>query len=138
MYFIKKVTITKLWGSRDIDFTLHKDVNILTGRNGTGKTTLINLIAATLSLDIGYLKNIIFKSIKITFYPTVKNTTPSIELIRRESEDGYQEILCQIKGKQTQEGFSLTVWDEKIYESYRSRNEFISQRRILWSQKKFP
>ena len=59
-YFIESFKITKLWGYRDIDLTFHKDVNVLIGPNGSGKTTILNLLHSILSfkcqtiLDIGF------------------------------------------------------------------------------------
>lgn len=58
-YFIESFKIKKLWGYRDIDRTFNRDVNILIGPNGSGKTTILNLLHAILSfncqviLDIG-------------------------------------------------------------------------------------
>ena len=51
-YFIESFKITKLWGYRDINLTFHKDVNILIGPNGSGKTTILNLLHSILSLDV--------------------------------------------------------------------------------------
>lgn len=41
---IEKVEIKGLWGQYDIDWKLNKDVNILIGINGSGKSTILNLI----------------------------------------------------------------------------------------------
>ena len=38
-YFIESFKITKLWGYRDINLIFDRDVNILIGPNGSGKTT---------------------------------------------------------------------------------------------------
>ena len=43
-YFIESFKITKLWGYRNIDLTFNNDVNILIGPNGSGKTTILNLL----------------------------------------------------------------------------------------------
>lgn len=49
---ICKVSIKGLWGIKNISFELNNDVNFFIGPNGTGKTTIINLIAYTLKADI--------------------------------------------------------------------------------------
>ena len=41
---LKKIELKGLWGEVDIDWELDPKVNILIGKNGVGKTTLINLI----------------------------------------------------------------------------------------------
>ncbi len=40
--------IKKLWNKYDIEWNLNEDVNILAGINGSGKTTILNLIAGTI------------------------------------------------------------------------------------------
>ncbi len=50
-YFIESFKIDKLWGYRDIALTFKKDVNILIGPNGSGKTTILNLLHSILSLN---------------------------------------------------------------------------------------
>ncbi|MFN0203252.1 MAG: AAA family ATPase, partial [Bacteroidia bacterium] len=44
--YIKTVSISKLWDRFDIGWNLHPDVNILAGDNGSGKTTILECIAA--------------------------------------------------------------------------------------------
>ena len=43
---IKKVTIEKLWGVKNISTELYDDVNIFIGVNGSNKTTFLSLIEA--------------------------------------------------------------------------------------------
>ena len=50
-YFIESFKIEKLWGYRDINLTFHRDVNILIGPNGSGKTTVLNLLHSILLLN---------------------------------------------------------------------------------------
>lgn len=40
---IKKLKIEKMFGFKDIDWNLH-DVNVLVGKNGSGKSTILNII----------------------------------------------------------------------------------------------
>ncbi len=65
--YIKKVEITNLWNKYDIEWNLNEDVNILAGINGSGKTTILNLIAGTI---LGKLEKRIFNivdNVEITF-----------------------------------------------------------------------
>ena len=41
---IKQIEITKLFGYKDIKWTLNDDINILSGINGTGKSTILSII----------------------------------------------------------------------------------------------
>lgn len=50
---IKSIIIDNFWESRTINFRLNDDVNILTGINGTGKTTFLNIVFSLLSGQVG-------------------------------------------------------------------------------------
>jgi ABC-type lipoprotein export system ATPase subunit len=47
--YIKSIKINKLWGNIDIDWQLDPKVNILVGKNGVGKTTLLNIIESVIN-----------------------------------------------------------------------------------------
>lgn len=64
-YFIESFKIDKLWGYRDIDLTFNKDVNILIGPNGSGKTTILNLLHSILTADLRSISNVNFEQAKI-------------------------------------------------------------------------
>lgn len=64
-YFIESFKIDKLWGYQDIDLTFNNDVNILIGPNGSGKTTVLNLLHSILLLDVSGLLNVNFESSEI-------------------------------------------------------------------------
>jgi predicted ATPase len=65
MSILKRFTVTSLWGEKDLALDFHDDVNFLIGRNGSGKTTVINLIAAALSADFPTLDRVDFKKIEM-------------------------------------------------------------------------
>ena len=64
-YFIESFKITKLWGCRDINLIFNRDVNVLIGPNGSGKTTILNLLHSILSLDLPSFLNINFDQAEI-------------------------------------------------------------------------
>ena len=64
-YFIESFKIEKLWGYRNIDLTFNKDVNVLIGPNGSGKTTILNLLHSILSADLRSVLNVNFEHAKI-------------------------------------------------------------------------
>jgi energy-coupling factor transporter ATP-binding protein EcfA2 len=59
------VTVTQLWGYRDVDLTFQGDVNILIGPNGSGKTTILNLLRFILTLDVEGLQSIPFAEVRL-------------------------------------------------------------------------
>jgi len=68
MHKIKSITVKGFRGqSKNISIKLKDDANFLIGRNGTGKTTLINLIRAALAIDVGALKESAFSEIIVQF-----------------------------------------------------------------------
>lgn len=73
---------------RNIRLDLSADANFLIGRNGTGKTSLINLINACLSIDVSVLKSVVFDEVVIKLKETGKISVPSIE-IKRENSTKY-------------------------------------------------
>lgn len=62
---IESVKIRNLWGIKNIETKFNSDVNIFIGSNGTSKTTFLNLIEASIVMDIQYLSSIDFESILI-------------------------------------------------------------------------
>ena len=64
-YLIESVNISKLWGYRDIKLTFNRDVNILIGPNGSGKTTVLDILHSILSLDPLSLSTVKFDRVEI-------------------------------------------------------------------------
>jgi predicted ATPase len=62
---VDSVEVNGFWGNKKAFAKFNQDVTIFIGRNGTGKTTFVNLIAAVLSVDIPQLSTLQFDSIKI-------------------------------------------------------------------------
>ena len=79
-YFIESFKITKLWGYRDIDLTFNNDVNILIGPNGSGKTTILNLLHAILSGDLRSVVNFNFQQAKIGLKSFKSNSVRTIKV----------------------------------------------------------
>ena len=79
-YFIESFKITKLWGYRNIDLTFNNDVNILIGPNGSGKTTILNLLYFILSGDLRSILEIDFEQAKIGLKSFKGNSVRTIKV----------------------------------------------------------
>lgn len=55
--YIKRIEIHRLWNRYDIAWDLRPDVNILSGLNGMGKTTIINRSVSYLERTMGRVQN---------------------------------------------------------------------------------
>lgn len=64
---IKAVFIEKMWGYKDVHLELNESINFLIGVNGSGKTTIINIISNALSVDVGQLLVLPFSELAILF-----------------------------------------------------------------------
>lgn len=65
---IDRVEIKGLWGKYDIDWELNRDVNILVGINGSGKSTVLELIFGTTEHKVKILeKRLYFSEVIIAF-----------------------------------------------------------------------
>ena len=65
MFVIKSIEVDGFWGDSKIMVDFNEDINIIIGVNGSGKTTFINMIEATLTGDIIRLFTYKFKKIKV-------------------------------------------------------------------------
>lgn len=65
MYRVKEIHIKGFWGDRSISTKFNSDVTIFLGKNGTGKTTLINFLEGILNADIYILNNLDFESVDL-------------------------------------------------------------------------
>ena len=81
--YIQRIEIEALWGRKHIVWDLRRDVNILSGVNGIGKSTILNRAATTLDhiaggvdLDVNDVEGV-----KMTFYPE-NATTVHFDIIR--------------------------------------------------------
>ena len=69
--YIKSVEIKSLWnGQKHIVWNLKTDVNILSGINGAGKSTILNRLAQRLSTREGSVNSTPVLGVKIDFYPS--------------------------------------------------------------------
>ena len=68
--YIKRIDIKGLWGRKNISWNLRPDVNILSGVNGIGKSTILNHSVKSLDeLEGGALSNGVREGVSFEFYP---------------------------------------------------------------------
>lgn len=72
--YIKRIEIIGLWGRKNISWELRPDVNILSGVNGIGKSTILNNSVKSLdALEGGALSNGMQEGVRFEFYPADAN-----------------------------------------------------------------
>ena len=65
---IKNVRVEALHDQYDVEIALQPNLNVIYGKNGRGKTTLLHILANVLELDFERFKHIQFRSIEIETY----------------------------------------------------------------------
>jgi len=80
MYTIKSVEIGALWGERPATINFYGDVNFLIGPNGSGKTTVIGILAAILDADRLSIQRLPFERATIVLANPSTNEEAVIEV----------------------------------------------------------
>lgn len=89
---IDHVRIERLWGRLTVDFPLDHDVNILTGVNGSGKTTILDIIASILDNQLeGTPATAKYSRAEVRL-------TNGVTLTAVPCEDGKKEVRCVLDG----------------------------------------
>ena len=117
MNFISKVDIKGFWGDYHLHFDFYEDVNFLIGINGSGKTTVINLITAALKADFSILDKIEFDSIAITLKESEGRKKPEVFVIKKEVENSpFRAIEYRIKNSASEKAniYSLDDYEENM------------------------
>lgn len=116
MYVLKSAVIEGLLGnSIPILFNFDNQFNFIIGKNGCGKTTVINLLAAILVCDFERLDKISFSKAVLNLQSSSSKKNPSITVIKK-SESGipYFDIVYTIKESERSKPVQL-VQDEEMH-----------------------
>lgn len=116
MGVLRKFVVNGLWGSRRVHLDLHRDVNFLIGVNGTGKTTIVNLIAAALTADYGALERMPFQNLEIELMKQEKEKSPvRIEIQKRVHRSGrFIGVRYTFHEEGVSHSFNLSPLDDRL------------------------
>lgn len=87
--FIQNISITALHGRSDIELTLRPSLNIIHGRNGTGKTTLLHILANLIDGDIERFSHLTFERIAV-------QTSTGAAVVLCQSSDGDKGVVTRV------------------------------------------
>ena len=98
MSILESVKIEGLWGSVNLSFSMDKKFNFLIGRNGSGKTTVVNLISSALKGDVEAISKIPFNRIEINLLASKPRRKPSIVVYKESpTQTDEEKIIYEIK-----------------------------------------
>ncbi|WP_130831115.1 AAA family ATPase [[Erwinia] mediterraneensis] len=80
MFRLHSVAITGFWGRLNATCSFYNDVNIIIGRNGTGKTTFMNILHAVLSVELDSINENNFDTVEVKLKDGAK--TKTIKVVR--------------------------------------------------------
>ena len=119
MNYIKKIKIEGFWGDRTVELKLDKNINFLIGSNGSGKTTVINLIAASLRADIETLYNATFSKITIDMLSDVKKNKATIQIIKENNKTNSSTNIRYIISENLKQKIEFIIEDWREDRLYR-------------------
>ena len=119
MNILKSFTIEGLWGDGPIvKSSLDDKFNFLIGQNGSGKTTVINLIAAVLTGDFEKLERTQFSKITIVLKEVKGRKNPIIEVSKSKTTErqiSAIKYLFRASSKDDPIDLSLDAFDNEVY-----------------------
>jgi len=104
-HYLVKASISGLWGTtKTVDIPLDRKFNFIIGKNGTGKTTVINLLAAALTADFERLDKIPFSRVAITLGAHGSRKRPLIEVLKEQKPKlPYFDITYKIRSSSNED-----------------------------------
>lgn len=118
MFRLKNVEIKGFWGAYSVTTNFFQDANIFIGRNGTGKTTFINILQAVITVDIEMLQDMQFETVIINLEDGRKRR--KIEVSKHAENLKYSSLTYKI-GNKTYELPILAANDIRFFNERRGR-----------------
>jgi predicted ATP-dependent endonuclease of OLD family len=105
---IDRVRISGFWGDKTAALTFGPHRNFIIGVNGSGKTTFIDLLSATLRMDFETLARLDFDEISIVLKTVGRNQKPVIKVSKHFLNEYLPKITYSVQESTTG---SITVYD---------------------------
>lgn len=128
-HVIRNVIIEGLWGIKTLDAAFAPDINILIGQNGSNKTTFLNLIEASLTVELRTLQSIPFKKISFILGSTTNSNEVKLS-VEKAMEDEWTLVSYYLPG--STEPVTLRMFDE--YEDRPFRGNMAIRERVYFLQ----
>lgn len=119
MYKIKEVEISNFWHRLNAKCSFNDDVNIIIGRNGSGKTTFMNILHAALVVDIDEMSKSDFESIVIKLSYAGKKKTVKVRKLEAVNSP-FQFVEYQVSQRKYTIR-AIPTDDRRIASTYRRR-----------------
>ncbi|MEE9437550.1 MAG: AAA family ATPase [Saprospiraceae bacterium] len=119
MYKIHSIKIDNFWHRFNAGCTFNEDVNIIIGRNGTGKTTFMNILHSVLAVDLDGISSNDFDSVEIILIKKGKKKTIKVEKI-----DNDDSPFLMVNYRISRKKYSVRIIsaeDRRIAAHYRRR-----------------
>lgn len=120
MYKIHSVKIDNFWHRFNASGEFNEDVNIIIGRNGTGKTTFMNILHSVLTVDVDGISANDFDSVAITLIKDGKTKTVKVEKIDNDNLP-FLTMVYRISNKK----YNVRIFpieDQRMISHYRRRS----------------
>ena len=121
--YIKRIEIDSLWsGKKHIVWELSPKVNILSGINGVGKSTILNKVVKGLAAG-GEFPSHMLKGVKLTVepedarwirYDMIRSLDSSLAFVLSETDNAMKQALASLSGN-----FSGSLLDIQLYDLQR-------------------
>ena len=113
MFVLKRVEIDRFWGRFDLKTDLFDRANIFIGRNGTGKTTLIQILQGILTADLELLKLLEFQEVRLWLKDGKKHRKLTVS---KQATDMMHDTM---RFKISQKVFSLPIFPSEFDDRFR-------------------
>lgn len=110
MFKIKSVKIDGFWHRKKAGCVFYEDVNIIIGRNGTGKTTFMNILHSILMVDIKGLSEDNFEEVEIILKDDNRTKTIKVKKIMENELQSFLIFEYQISNKK----YRLRAFNEDV------------------------
>lgn len=97
MFKIKLVEINDIWGEYSLKIPLNEKNNLFIGKNGTGKSTFLNILTAVLKLDKQTLSYYDFSDVKIVFIDG--KTQKTLQVTKEKHSPILSRIIYKLSSK---------------------------------------